>query len=267
MNNVPKMLVAALAFALAAAPAFAVTPRPGPGDSRIHVVDYDPQQVVELRATLGYQLSVEFDPTERIESVAIGDSLSWQVTPNRRSNLLFLKPMAESPDTNMTVVTTLRTYFFQLSARPRVGNRNPPIIVRFLYPTPAYAAVVPLPEPPPPAPPEERNVAYSYTGSVLTLPVRVFDDGELTYFAFKAQEDRPAIYAVDPDGQEAVINAREYQGLVVIDRIAKAFVLRRGSEVTKIYNDGFPGTEVSMLKERSKESLQRRPIASWWRRQ
>lgn len=254
-----KVAAAVLAFGLAATPGLAVTPRPGPGDSRIHVVDYDPQQVVELRATLGYQLSVEFDPAERIESAAIGDSLSWQVTPNRRANLLFLKPMSDSPDTNLTVVTNLRTYFFQLSARPRSGNRPVPMIVRFVYPPPVYAEVVPPPAPPPPAPPEERNVSYSYTGSVLTLPVRVFDDGEQTYFVFKAKEDRPAIYAVDPDGQEAVINAREREGLVVIDRIAKSFVLRRGSEVTKIYNDGFPGSEPSMLKERPKKS--------WWSRQ
>ncbi len=258
MKYAPMIFAFTFALALAANPASAVSPRPGPGDSRIYVVDYNPEQVVELRATLGYQLSVEFDPIERIESVAIGDSLSWQVTPNRRANLLFLKPMSESPDTNMTVVTTLRTYFFQLSARTRVANHAPPMIVRFLYPPPAYAEVVPPSPPPPPPSPEERNVAYSYSGSVLTLPVRVFDDGEQTYFVFKAQEDRPAIYAVDPDGQEAVINARERQGLVVIDRIAKSFVLRRGSEVTTIYNDGFPGSEPSMLKERPKDS--------WWRR-
>lgn len=259
MKYAPIAVAIALAFGLAAGPAFAVSPRPGPGDSRIYVVDYDPDQVVELRATLGYQLSIEFDSTERIESVAIGDSLSWQVTPNRRANLMFLKPMADSPDTNMTVVTTLRTYFFQLSARQRVANRAPPMIVRFIYPAPAYAEVVPPPPPPPPAPPEERNTAYSYKGSLLTLPVRVFDDGEQTYFVFKAKEDRPAIYAVDPDGQEAVINAREKEGLVIIDRIARSFVLRRGSEVTTIYNEGFPGTEPSMLKERPKKS--------WWSRQ
>ncbi len=244
-----------LATVFIATSASAVAPRPGPGDKRIHVVDYDPEQVVELRGTLGYQFSVEFDQAEQIESVAIGDALAWQVTPNRRANLLFLKPMSASPDTNLTVVTNIRSYFFHLSAQPYSAKQVPLVNVRFIYPAPAYAVVAPAPPPPPPQPPEERNVAYSYTGSTLSLPARVFDDGERTYFDFKAREDRPAIYAVDPDGQEAVINARERDGFVVVDRIARAFVLRRGSEVTQIYNDGFPATESSELKPRPKKTF------------
>src|SRR5690606_24836973 len=105
--------------ALAALPAqAAVTPRPSLGDPRIQVVGYDPTEVVRLRAALGYQLTIEFDPAEAIENVAIGDSLGWQVAPNRRANLLFVKPMDRVPPTNMTVVTNLRRYNFELSVRP-----------------------------------------------------------------------------------------------------------------------------------------------------
>ncbi len=246
----------ALAFALAlvAAPALAVVPRPGPGDARIHVVDYDPAAVVELRSALGLQLSVEFDPAEHIENVAIGDSLGWQVTPNRRANLLFLKPMSARPPTNMTVITNLRRYNFQLSVQ-RQATRGTPFSVRFLYAEPVVAMIAP---PPPPPPPVERNAAYSYDGSTHALPVKVFDDGQDTYFAFRAEEDMPAIFAVDPDGGEAVVNTREYYGYVVVDRIARGFVLRRGSEVTKIYNDGFRVEEASALRQRKKDP--------WWRR-
>ena len=247
---------ASLVFGLAllAAPAHAVVPRPGPGDPRIHVVDYDPAEVVELRSALGYQLSVEFDPAEKIENVAIGDSLGWQVTPNRRANLLFLKPMSPRPPTNMTVVTNLRRYTFQLSVQ-RQAPRNMPFSVRFLYEEPAIAYIAP---PPPPPPPVERNAAYSYDGSARTLPVKVFDDGQDTYFTFRAEEDLPAIFAVDPDGGEAVVNTRQRDGYVVVDRIARGFVLRRGSEITRIYNDGFRVEEASMLRQRKKDP--------WWRR-
>jgi type IV secretion system protein VirB9 len=245
----------AVALALVAAPALAVVPRPGPGDPRIHVVDYDPAEVVELRGALGYQLSVEFDPAEKIENVAIGDSLGWQVTPNRRANLLFLKPMSPRPSTNMTVVTNLRRYNFQLSVRPKGSARNIPFSVRFIYPAPAVAFIAP---PPPPPPPVERNAAYSYDGSSHTLPVKVFDDGQDTYFAFRTEEDLPAIFAVDPDGGEAAVNTRQRDGYVVVDRIARGFVLRRGSEVTRIYNDGFHIEEASLLRQRKKDP--------WWRR-
>ncbi len=253
----PAIFPLVLLFCLNA-PAGAVTPRPGPGDSRIHIVDYDPEQVVELKAMLGFQMSVELGAAEKIESIAVGDSASWQVTPNRRGNLFFLKPMADGPDTNMTVLTNLRSYYFSLSAVRKTGKQKPLVSVRFVYPAPAFAVVAPPPPPEPPKP-KERNLAYSYAGSIHTLPVRVFDDGEQTYFDFKTREDRPAIYAVDPDGQESVINAHQRDGLVVVDRIARSFVLRRGTEVTTIFNDAFPAPEPSTLKERPKKS--------WWSRQ
>ncbi len=251
MNRLSALV---LAFALTAGPALAVVPRPGPGDPRIHVVEYDPAEVVELRSALGFQLTVEFDPGEKIENVAIGDSLGWQVTPNRRANLLFLKPMSARPPTNMTVVTNQRRYNFQLSVQKQ-ASRSLPFSVVFLYAPPVVAVVEP---PPPPAPPVERNIAYSYEGSPKTLPAKVFDDGQDTYFAFRQEEDLPAIFAVDPDGGEAVVNTRQRDGYVVVDRVVRGFVLRRGSEVTRIYNDGFRVEEASALRQRKKDP--------WWRR-
>ena len=70
--------------------------------------------------------------------------------------------------------------------------------------------------------------------------------------------DMPAIFAVDPDCGEAVENTRQRDGYVVIDRVARGFVLRRGSELTRIYNDGLQVEEASALKQREKDP--------WWRR-
>ena len=68
--------------------------RPGGGDPRIQTRRlYDADQVVQLQGAPGYQLDVEFAPDERIESVAVGDSAAWQVTPNRRGDRLFVKPL------------------------------------------------------------------------------------------------------------------------------------------------------------------------------
>ena len=93
--------------------------------------------------------------------------------------------------------------------------------------------------PPPPPPPVDRNHAYSYKGSTNALPSRLFDDGEATYFQFRPREDLPAIFAVEPGGEEAVVNSHMRDGFIVVDRLAPAFVLRRGSEVTHVYNDGY----------------------------
>jgi len=245
-----------LCLGLSGHPAFAVTPQPGPGDPRIHVVGYDPSEVVDLQARLGFQLTVEFDPLERIENVALGDALGWQVTPNRKANLLFLKPMAARPATNMTVVTNLRRYTFRLSVAGARG-RNVPYTVRFLYEAPVVAMIAP---PPPPPPPVERNRAYSYKGSDKTLPQRLFDDGQATYFTFRDDQAYPAIFALDTDGHEAVVNTYTRDGYVVVDRVAPGFLLRRGAEVTRVYNDGFrieaPGPAAPTPRRKT----------SWWRR-
>ena len=246
----------AATIALLASPASAVVPQPGPGDSRIHFVMYEPDQVVELHGALGFQMTVEFDPFEKIENVAIGDSLGWQVTPNRKANLLFLKPMAQRPDTNMTVVTNLRRYNFELSVRAAKTAKTAPFSVRFLYPPP----VTPVISPPPPFQPMDRNHAYSYQGSDKVVPDRLFDDGEATYFVFREHEDLPAIFAIETTGAESVVNSHVREGYVVVDRTAPGFVLRRGAEVTRVFNDGFKSQAASAL------APQRRPNQPWWRR-
>jgi type IV secretion system protein VirB9 len=238
--------LAACAVLALSAPAFAaLEPHPDGGDPRLRVVPYDPSQVVTVRAALGYQLTIEFDPGERIENVAVGDSLGWQVVPSRKANLLFIKPMEHAPATNMTVVTNLRRYAFELSVRPGVVRANDPNLVyalRFEYPAPAAPVVVKAEEAPP-APPQDVNHAYSYEGSPQNLPVRLFDDGQATYFRFAEGMSYPAIFAVEADRTESVVNFHVRDGYLVVDRLAHGFVLRRGKDETRIFNDGFRDAE------------------------
>lgn len=248
-------LIVAAALAVAG-PAAAVAPRPGPGDPRIAVVDYDPVEVVELTGVLGFQLSVEFDPDEKIENVAIGDSLGWQVTPNHKANLLFLKPMAMRPDTNMSVVTNLRRYEFELKVRPRSPSKTTAYAVRFIYPPPASALAIATP----PAPPVDRNHAYSFQGSRKVLPSALFDDGQATYFKFPEGSDLPAIYAVEADGKESLVNSHTRDGYLVVDSVAGGFLLRRGKENARIINEGVQPPPAAPLAPKL------RPKDPWWRR-
>jgi len=258
-----RLTLAAAAFIGWALPAHsALIPRPGPGDPRIHVVPYDPTQVIELDAVLGYELLIEFASDEHIENVAIGDSIGWQVTPNRKANLLFLKPMDKVPSTNMTVITDARRYSFELTARPRNTVRDTRSVIyslQFDYPpSPAKLADKPA-EPAAPAPPRVVNQAYSYEGSSKTLPLRIFDDGRSTYFQFREGDAYPAIFAVEADNNtEAVVNSSTRGGYVVVDRLARGFVLRHGDEVTRIYNDGFretvPGPQSPKPRQTSSSS-------------
>jgi type IV secretion system protein VirB9 len=239
----PFAAILSAALLLAASPSQgALVPRPGSGDPRIYVVDYDPAQVVELRATMGYQTFIEFSPDEHIENVAVGDATGWQITPNRAANLLFVKPMSEVQTTNMTVVTNYRHYSFELSVRPHAPSGDKSIVytLRFQYPEVAMATVVAKPAAPEAPPlPKVANAAYSYDGSAKIVPARVFDDGHATYFEFREGEAYPAIFSLDADKSEVVVNTYMRDGYVVADLVGRGFVLRQGNDVTHIYNDGF----------------------------
>jgi type IV secretion system protein VirB9 len=231
-----RTLLAALAATAAlAGPALAAdAPRPGAVDSRIRTVTYDPDQVVRLTGYFGIQTMLEFAPDERIENVSIGDALGWQVTPNKKANLLFLKPLDRTAATNMTVVTDRRRYVFELVvAGPKATTRDLAYVVRFLVPAPAPVFA---PTAPPPAAPVERNSAYSVKGDAAIRPSKIFDDGAATYFAWPQQADLPAVFVVGADGVEGLANAVVRDGYLVVDQLAPRFVLRSGKASLTVAN-------------------------------
>jgi type IV secretion system protein VirB9 len=220
-------------------PRAAESPRPGAVDPRIQSIEYDPDQVVELRAAMGNQLMLEFGPGEKLENVAIGDSLAWQVTPNKRADLLFIKPLDPKSVTNMTVVTTLRRYVFEMRVlAKRKGVRAPvaPYLVRFVYPAPAIAIALP---PEPEKPPQVVNSNYEVTGSAQNRPLRVFDDGHMIYFQWPAESAVPAIFAVGADKSESLVNYVVRGPYTVVEQLGERFVLRNGKQVTTIINRGY----------------------------
>lgn len=191
-------------------------PEPGPGDPRIQTVLYDPDQVVQLQAAPGYQIGVEFASDEQIESVAVGDSAAWQVTPNRRGDHLFVKPLSHGATTNMTVVTSARVYLFELS--PLFDRAQMAFTVRFRYPGAATQEAAGT-EP-------EREYLYRVGGARALRPSRISDDGTHTYIEWPEDRALPAVYAVNEQGQETLINGGMRDGVWVIDGIANRLVFR-----------------------------------------
>ena len=207
----------------------ATVPRPGPIDPHIQSVRYDPDEVVALQGALGWQIMIEFNADERIENVSIGDSLAWQVTPNKRAKMLFLKPLLRNGNTNMTVVTSLRRYAFALSTGPRLPRT--PWVLRFDYPAPV---VVLRPEPPPPPPPV-LHFGYVRAGSPAVMPTRVWDDGRQTYFEFAADTPIPAIFAAGPGKKdESLVNVATRGRIQVVQQMGRRFILRAGTQFATV---------------------------------
>ncbi len=207
----------------------AMVPRGGTVDPHIQTVMYDPDRVVELRGALGWQIMIEFAADERIENVSIGDSLAWQVTPNKRAKMLFLKPLLRNATTNMTVITSQRRYAFALSTGPRTART--PWILQFQYPAPA---VLMLPEPVPP-PPAALNFGYVRAGHAAVMPTRVWDDGRQTYFEFGPNTPFPAIFAVGPGKKdESLVNVVTRGRVQVVQQTGWSFILRAGASFATV---------------------------------
>ena len=223
--------------------AAAVLMSPANADPRIREVTYSPDKVIRLVGHYGYQIAIEFPEPDRIESIAVGDALTWQVTPNKRGNILFVKPVDEGGPTNMTVVTSERYYAFELAAKRRT-DATPASEITYLLkispPAPVAEAqpaqlreASPLPER------ATVNSQYSYKGSAQNLPSRVYDDGASTFFEWPKGVETPAIFSRRSDGAESIVNFSYSGGAIVVHQIAPVFILRNGREVTEIFNDSF----------------------------
>ncbi|UAK23258.1 TrbG/VirB9 family P-type conjugative transfer protein [Sphingomonas nostoxanthinifaciens] len=244
-------LLAAAATAAASPASTAQRPVAIASDPHIQIAKYDESGVIALQGYLGFQTTIQFDPGERIENVAIGDATGWQLTPNKRADVLFVKPIGRGPATNMTIITDRRTYTFMLTVAP--ANASPAKaawVLRFRLPEPKLVYEVAPTPPPPPVTPEGKNVFYTSSGPAAILPTRVFDDGIRTYFAWADQAPVPAIFAVNADGSEAVVNFTMRDGYSVVQQTAGRFMLRLGGSLATVTST--PGTE-KRLPAKTKE--------------
>lgn len=237
-----RALLPAALFAMAlAAPAHA--------DSRLVERLYNPDEVVLLQGQVNVQATIKFGESERIENVAIGDSTSWQVTPNKRANLLFVKPLEPEAATNMTVVTDRHTYLFDLVAGPKT---SPVYVLAFTYPEPIEPVVEHAALPGQATPmevaaatdpyavvdPTQLNFAWSGTGDQKLLPSRAFDDGEATFLSWPADRPVPAILVRNIEGVEGPVNFAVRGDTIVVDGVPREIVLRSGDDLATLLNEG-----------------------------
>lgn len=225
-------------------------------DARLVTHRFNADEVVRIDGRAGVQATITFAEDEHIENVAIGDSGSWQVTPNKRANLLFVKPLAARARTNLTVVTDRNRYFFDLVAAP---GSNALYVLRFTYPdapraaAPASASASalantamteeearaieakPAPEP---ADPATLNFAWTSRGERKLMPARIYDDGTFTYLAWSAGTPIPAFLERNHKGEEGPVNFSVRGDVIVVDGVPRQIVLRSGKDTTLLTNEG-----------------------------
>ena len=210
MNFLPLML-------LLAAPQIALPPLMMPADPRIQLVSYSPDRVVDLRVVDGFAAIVELAADERVETVVVGNTVGWEVTPNRSGNRVVVKPLGSAMPTNLIIVTDQRRYVFMITA-DNGGGAAGAFVVRFSYPEGQPGSVQRV----------LHEADYKLRGNKTLYPLAMIDDGQRTTITWDRQTSLPAIFAIDERGHEALVNGRMVDGDYVIQGIAKRYVFRLG---------------------------------------
>ena len=204
---------------------------------------YNPNELYRYFGHYTYQGFIEFSAGETISTISMGNPTLWLV--ETLDNRIFLKPVGEdNSETNMTVLTNKRVYHFELVAKEAkgLGDKDLIFVVKFAYPDDKDKNLVEFAKTPPSDEPDMRDLSsynfnYQYTGEKTIAPSKVFDDGIFTYFQFNSRNSEvPAIYAVDSEGFESLVNYRITGTYMVVEKVAPQYSLRNGSDIVCVYN-------------------------------
>jgi len=265
-------LLLALGLALAPAAHASDLPQGSRYDGRIQYVNYNPDDVVILRALPGLASRVVFAADEEVLDVASGFTQGWEF--NNRANILYIKPRsiaiknndggasvmapeAGKWNTNLMVKTNRRMYDFDLRLLSGGGNsgapphRNVAYRVEFRYPAAqAKAATASKTQAKLNEKPAPVNWAYSMQigdASENIAPTMAYDDGRFTYLKFPNNRDFPAVFTVAADKSESLVNTHVDKDVLVVQRVSKELVLRLGNAVVGIYNEHYDADGVPPL--------------------
>lgn len=220
-----------------------------PVDARIKVISYHPNDIIRYTGHYEYLSSIVFEESEEIKTIYMGNSTLWDIQIS--GNRLFLKPIEEKADTNMTVISDKRIYQFELHATEldkEKGMDDESLVfeLRILFSgdTSSGGVVTHLSRGssiPDLSEPEKYNFNYTVSGTQTITPLKIFDDDEFTYFQFPHNNaEVPAIFIVQSDSRESLVNYRVKGDYIVVETVASQFTLRSGSDTLCVFNENRP---------------------------
>ncbi|HYA65625.1 MAG TPA: TrbG/VirB9 family P-type conjugative transfer protein [Burkholderiaceae bacterium] len=262
-------------------------------DPRIREVAFDPKSVVTVGTKPGVATMVEFGPNEHVLSVGTGQGADcaqaadpWCVAWPAGSSFLYVRPRTRaSSSLTLAVVTDRHAYSLQFDPMAPGDARPATYRLIFTYPAPVAATAqadsnasgeARAPVPVVPVVPESQiveerlksapipvnsnyTIAYGKASEELR-PSIVFDDGRFTYIRWAGNREIPAVFEIRPDGSEMVVNTRMEGDLVVLDRVARALMLRSGAAVASLRNESFDSEGIGPVGGTTVPGVERRLV-------
>jgi type IV secretion system protein VirB9 len=234
-------------------------PPPGATDARVRTATFSVDEVYRITGFVGYEIHIEFQSGERFVGLAAGDleGLGYSTVDNN----LFLKPKAATVGTNLTIVTSRRRYHFDYTAsakRPPSGSKDVIYSLRFAYPLdPKAGRADRVNEALEDGTQRERNLAYGYCGSPSLKPVSAYDDGIHTHLRFEGHAEWPAVFVRTEDGTESLVNFTVRGDELILHRVVRRVILRRGKLTGCVVNQAFVGSAERLDSGTTSEEVRR----------
>lgn len=192
----------------------------GGGDERVRSITYTEGGQFALETPPGGTISVLLAPGERIESVAVDAPDAFPVTVAPSGDAFAVRVLGTSLQTAIDVRSDRHAYHFRLVSGPGAG---PTLVARMVYdkPAPFSPGLTPVH-----LIASAPNVSWRTGGSRVLRPLRISDDGTYITIEWDAEQPIPAVFTIDANGKEAMVNGYMRDNRFTIDRVYPKLVFR-----------------------------------------
>lgn len=244
MKESSKLLLFLLALSLCTPQHAVAVERPIATDSRIRTLVYSENDVFRVVVQYGYQTVIEFAQGEEVQMISSGNNYAWTLTPKDRR--LFIKPLEDNVMTNMTIITNMRTYQFELQSKPAVGTLDEELayVIRFFYPDDAADQIKPeiILKSEVTSHLRANNFNYTISGPDSIAPIKIFDNGTSTSFEFDRVPSNLKFEVKSESGDFIAMQPQQKGSTFVLNTTAQEFTLSSGRKVVHVYNEDYKTT-------------------------
>lgn len=213
-------------------------------DSRIKTFIYSRNEVFRIVVHSGYQTVIEFGDGEEIQTISAGNNYAWSLNPIK--GMLVIKPLEDNITTNMTIITNMRIYQFELQSKAMVHSIDEELVyvARFFYPddgvdqikTELFQGANTMQEKV-----KAYNFNYTLEGSDNFAPVKVFDDGANTFMEFDKEVNITTLaFSAGDNASQRLVPARK-GGYVVLNTVTSVINVNNAGQVVRVYNENYDG--------------------------
>lgn len=267
IGSVAALFVGVTSFnatAATATPLVSQVPVTMPADSKLVVFNFDPNASYTILARPNSITNIQLGPDEQLVALALGDTVNWiSAKIDGPGGQILIKPIRSDIFTSGTMVTNKRTYqlnFRAVSDRAywyqRVSWQYPDMVVlgslngqkpQISLPEPQFNPMPGMGDPILPSSKpaakssgmDRLNFEYTIEGKAEFKPTHVFDDGQFTWIKLPADsQEMPAVFMISDTGDMEIVNFVSKGDYLMIQRLAKGFVLKLGKQEVRISKKG-----------------------------